>query len=89
MLLPLANLATEIMIGWKGRLRAVTVVDFPGNGGHGADEEENKKSHGEEEAGSDFATVRILLGWRDVPYMRELLRVSEFNEWLASSCIVI
>jgi len=73
MLLPLANLATEIMNEWKGRLRAVTVID---DGGQEEDEEEYKDHHedDDEDSNEGHDTVRVLLGWRDVPFMRELLR---------------
>ena len=46
MLLPLANLASEIMNEWKWRLRAVAVIDYPGGGlEEKEDEEENKDHH--------------------------------------------
>lgn len=68
MLLPLSNLAHEIMTEWKGRLRAVAVINDYGDG------EENE----DEEGGGMVSNgrVRVLLGWREVPFMRELLRVS-------------
>lgn len=69
MLLPLANLATEIMNEWKGRLRAVTVINRSGR-----DEEDGESSDDEEENVQIGDSVDILLGWADVPYMRELLR---------------
>mmetsp|Transcript_7777 Transcript_7777/g.16857 ORF Transcript_7777/g.16857 Transcript_7777/m.16857 type:complete len:494 (+) Transcript_7777:979-2460(+) len=66
MLLPLSNLANEIMTEWKGRLRAVAVInDYPAD-----DEEENK----EEDSKDINDPIRVLLGWREVPFMREFLR---------------
>jgi len=65
MLLPLANLAAEIMDEWKGRLRAVAVVNSTEQ-----DEEENNGDHSQKV----LDTVSVTLGWQDVPYMRELLR---------------
>lgn len=67
MLLPLANLAAEIMNEWKGRLKAVAVVDYV------AQDDEEEMSSDPSDDGHDFYTVA--LGWKDVPYMRELLRV--------------
>eukprot|EP01082_Thalassiosira_pseudonana_P014385 g12923.t1 g12923 contig7:473493-476108(-) len=58
MILPLANVAKEIFDRWNGRLRAVAVVS--NNGGDDDREVEDE--------------VTEVLGWRDVPYMRELLR---------------
>ena len=82
MLLPLANLATEIMNEWKGRLRAVTVID---DGGQEEDEEEYKDlEDDDEDSDGVHDTVRVLLGWRDVPFMRELLRVSCSVSWFVS-----
>lgn len=70
MLLPLANLATEIMNEWKGRLRAVAVINRSGR-----DEEGGESSDDEDENFQIGDSVDILLGWKEVPYMRELLRV--------------
>lgn len=67
-LLPFANLASEIMNNMKGRLRAVTVVN--NNATAGQDDEESSSS-----AGTYNDPVRALLRWQDVPFMRELLRV--------------
>ncbi|KAL7472892.1 hypothetical protein ACHAXS_013281 [Conticribra weissflogii] len=66
MLLPLANIAREIMNQRKGRIRAVAVVkrEIDSEGGEENDEDEE-----------DMTVVEILK-WRDVPHMRELLRVS-------------
>lgn len=63
MLLPLANLAAEIMSTWKGRIRAVAVLDTLE-----PDEEESKEE--------DYSPLTVALEWQDVPFMRELLRVS-------------
>ncbi|KAL9189197.1 hypothetical protein ACHAXT_011687 [Thalassiosira profunda] len=68
MLRPLSNLAHEIVDGWKGRLRAVALV----RRSSGQDPEE--AGSGDEESERSRDKIRILLGWRDVPYMRELLR---------------
>jgi hypothetical protein len=65
MLLPLANLASEIMCEWKGRVRAVSVVN-----------DTDQDSHDDDSSGSNDDHVAVVLGWQDVPYMRELLRVS-------------
>ncbi|KAL7489530.1 hypothetical protein ACHAW6_015157 [Cyclotella cf. meneghiniana] len=66
-LLPLSHLATEIMDQWKGRLRAVAVLtselevsDIEG------------KSHGEDE--SVDLIIEEILGWNEVPHLRELLK---------------
>lgn len=65
MLLPLANLAAEIMDQWKGRLRAVAVVNYSEE-----DEEENNGDSSKKAVNS----LKVTLGWQDVPFMRELLR---------------
>ena len=70
MLLPLSNLAAEIMHEWKGRLRAVAIVDS----NYLDDEEEVEAARGDE--GQEKDPVTLCLGWEEVPYMRELLRVS-------------
>lgn len=82
-LLPLAKLATEIMHGWKGRLRAVTVVDFPVHGS-----EEESKNYDEENDAEQVATMRILLGWQDVPFMREFLRASSVEQLLTHRVVI-
>ncbi len=64
-LLPLANLASEIMCEWKGRVRAVTVVN-----------DTNQESYDDDSSRSADDQVRVVLSWQGVPYMRELLRVS-------------
>lgn len=61
MLLPLSNLAAEIMDEWKGRLRAVDVY-------YVQDDAE------EAEDGEVEAELELALTWQDVPYMKELLR---------------
>jgi len=73
MLLPLSNLAVEIMTEWKGRIRAVAVANPPGH-----DEEENNDDDDSSDDDEILEPMRVLLGWQDVPYMRELLRVSPF-----------
>ena len=75
MLLPLANLASEIMNQWKGRVTYVTVVDSSDH-----DEEEHKgDDEGSDDDSSQDEEVNVLLDWKDVPFMRELLRVSLFS----------
>ncbi|KAL7531082.1 hypothetical protein ACHAXR_006037, partial [Thalassiosira sp. AJA248-18] len=69
MLLPLSNLATEIMNEWKGRLRAVAMVQYPGH-----DEEENTDDNESGHTDNAPRYVQVLLGWEHVPFMRELLR---------------
>lgn len=64
MLLPLANLASEIMTNMKGRLRAVVVV--------------NSAASGQDDGENSLFAGTIGLRWHDVPYMRELLRVRSF-----------
>lgn len=67
MLLPLANLASHIMCEWKGRVRAVAVM------------KETEQQVGDDinsSASVDENLGKVVLGWRDVPFMRELLRVS-------------
>lgn len=71
LLLPLANLASEIMNEWKGRIRAVTVIDYSKLSDE-KDVEENKED--EKEGSDEEGGVRVILGWQDVPFMRELLR---------------
>jgi len=61
MLLPLSNLAAEIMNVWKGRIRAVAMVE-------GMVDDENFPADTLEPLTSNFS-------WAEVPYMRELLRV--------------
>ena len=62
MLLPLSNLAAEIMDVWKGRIRAVAMVE-------GIADDEDFPADTLEPLISNFS-------WAEVPYMRELLRVS-------------
>ena len=65
MLAPLSNLAAEIMNGWKGRIRAVCVAS-PYQVSEGGERHPKQPPY----------QVRIALDWVDVPFMRELLRVS-------------
>ena len=55
MLLPLANLAAEIMDEWKGRLRAVALVDGEWDEGEVPD--------------NSLEPLSLTLGWEDVPYV--------------------
>jgi hypothetical protein len=55
MLLPLANLAAEIMDEWKGRLRAVALVDGEWDEGEVPDDA--------------LEPLSITFGWEDVPYV--------------------
>ena len=71
MLLPLSNLAAEIMNVWKGRIRAVAMVE-------GTVDDEDFPADTLEPLTSNFS-------WAEVPYMRELLRVSI----LSSVCNVL
>jgi hypothetical protein len=64
MLLPLSNLAYEITVEWKARVRAVTVLHST------TDEEKNDESHKK----SLEKNLSVILAWQNVPYMRELLR---------------
>jgi len=64
MLLPLASVAREIMNQRKGRIRAIAIVKREN------DSERDEENDDDEE---DMTIVEIL-GWRDVPHMRELLR---------------
>ena len=69
MLLPLANLASHIMCEWKGRVRAVAVIK----------ETEEQVGHDNDSSPNvDESSVKVVLGWRDVPFMRELLRVRSY-----------
>jgi hypothetical protein len=65
-LLPLSHLAAEIMDEMKGRIRAVAVL--------AADSEESDAESDEES--SVELNIEEVLGWKDVPHMRELLKVS-------------
>lgn len=65
MLLPLANLASEIMCEWKGRVRAVAIINE-------TEQESDDNSASSSASVDDLMTV--VLGWQDVPFMRELLR---------------
>ena len=66
MLLPLSNLAAEIMDVWKGRIRAVAMVE-------GVVDDDNFPADTLEPLTSNFS-------WPEVPYMRELLRVSLLSQ---------
>lgn len=68
MLLPLANVAREIMNQRKGRIRAIAIV-----------KRENDSERDEENDDDEDDIIVEILGWRDVPHMRELLRVSLFG----------
>ena len=65
MLLPLANLAAHIMCEWKGRVRSVAIMK---------DSKQQVGSDSNLSASVDENLVKVVLGWRDVPFMRELLR---------------
>jgi hypothetical protein len=65
MLLPLANLASEIMCEWKGRVRAVAVIN-----------DIDQDSDDDDSSESSDDPITVVLDWDDVPFMRELLRVS-------------
>jgi hypothetical protein len=73
-LLPLSHLAAEIMDQLKGRIRAVAVLT--------ADSEESDEESDSEE--SVELNIEEVLGWKDVPHMRELLKVSSF---ISSLCL--
>ena len=80
MLLPLANVAREIMDQRKGRLKAVAVVrrekDVEKEGRHNDEKDDDSNDDDREDEEDEEITIVEVLGWRDVPYMRELLRVS-------------
>lgn len=63
-LLPLSHLAAEIMDHLRGRIRAVAVLTNNSEDSDGSDEE------------SVELNIEEILGWKDVPHMRELLKVS-------------
>ena len=66
MLLPMANLASHIMCEWKGRVRSVAVMK---------DTEQRVGDDSDSSASVDENLAKVVIGWRDVPFMRELLRV--------------
>lgn len=65
MLLPLANLASHIMCEWKGRVRSVAVMKYT---------EQRVGDNIDSSASVDENLAMVVLGWQDVPFMRELLR---------------
>lgn len=67
-LLPLSHVAAEIMDHSKGRIRAVAVL--------GDDLEESDTEDNSEDEESVELNIEVVLGWKDVPHMRELLKVS-------------
>ena len=76
MLMPFANVAREIMDQRKGRLRAVAVFVNQRDLEKSDDDDEGKIEDEEDSDEEEDVVVSEVLGWRDVPYMKELLRVS-------------
>ena len=68
-LLPLSHVAAEIMDQSKGRIRAVAVVV-------NHSEESDVEDDSDEESGE--WNMEEVLGWKDVPRMKELLKVRPF-----------
>eukprot|EP00804_Cyclotella_cryptica_P025062 CCRYP_016538-RA/>CCRYP_016538-RA protein AED:0.02 eAED:0.02 QI:160/1/1/1/1/1/2/172/862 len=66
-LLPLSHLATEIMDKWKGRLRAVAVITSEL-------EDDDLEDNSDDDEESVELIIEEILGWREVPHMRELLK---------------
>lgn len=68
-LLPLSHVAVEVMDNIRGRIRAVAVLTN--------DSEESDTDDTSDDESAELI-IEEILGWKDVPHMRELLKASYF-----------